>query len=151
MVEKFLGKTRALNMDEIEFLKTILMQQKENLIFKTRYSDEFNLQAEDRSDEIDQANADFCNAQRLRFRNRENFYEKKIDEALRRMEKSEYGFCRECDEPIRFSRLCARPTADLCIVCKEESERDESCNFMARQSKSRGRQLSYFGELRRTP
>lgn len=150
MGEKFLSKSRALTLDQIDFLKAILMQQKENLIFKTRYSDEFNLQVEDRSDEIDQANADFCNAQRLRFRNRENFYEKKIDEALRRIEKNEYGLCRECEDPIRFSRLRARPTADLCIVCKEESERDESCHFLARQSKSRGRQLAYVGEVRRT-
>lgn len=133
---------------QFEYLKEILSEQKKNLIFKQRYSDEFNLRNEDRSDEVDQANADFSNAQRLRFRNRENFYEKKIDEALRRMEKNEYGLCRECDVPIRFSRLCARPTAELCIVCKEESERDESANFVLSQSKSSGRTFQFFSETK---
>jgi DnaK suppressor protein len=150
MEERHLMKPKALNFDQLEILRKILQEQKDCLIFKARYSDEFNLQLEDRSDEVDQANADFSNSQRLRFRNRENFYEKKIDEALRRMEKKEYGFCRECEDPIRFSRLRARPTADLCIVCKEESERDESSNYLARQSKSRGRVLLPVGtEVRR--
>lgn len=40
-----------------------------------------------------------------------------INDALRRMERGEYGTCRECGEPIDPKRLEAVPTATLCIDC----------------------------------
>ncbi len=134
---------KALSLSEMDYLKDVLLDEKQKLIFKDVYiSDEFNLNEEDRSDEVDHANADASNAQRLRFRNREVFYLKKLNEALKRMERAEYGFCTECEDPIGFKRLVARPTAELCVACKEESERDESHNYIARQSKSLGRQIN---------
>ena len=36
---------------------------------------------------------------------------------------------------------------ELCINCKEESERDESCNWVARQSKSLGSQVSMVSTI----
>jgi len=77
----------GLTEEQVEILKTKILDEKNNLIFKGVYeSDEFNLSNEDRSDEVDQANADVNNASRLRFRNREVFYSKKLDEALRRLQ-----------------------------------------------------------------
>jgi DnaK suppressor protein len=132
----------GLTEEQVEILKTKILDEKNNLIFKGVYeSDEFNLSNEDRSDEVDQANADVNNASRLRFRNREVFYSKKLDEALRRLQAGEYGQCEECDCSISFQRLYARPTAELCIACKEEAERDESNNFIDRQSKSLGKAI----------
>ncbi|MFZ4712964.1 MAG: TraR/DksA family transcriptional regulator [Bacteriovoracaceae bacterium] len=132
----------GLTAEQVEILKTKILDEKNNLIFKNVYeSDEFNLSNEDRSDEVDQANADVNNASRLRFRNREVFYAKKLDEALRRLQAGEYGQCGECDCNISFQRLYARPTAEMCISCKEEAERDESNNFIDRQSKSLGKAI----------
>jgi len=132
---------KPLTKKETKILRCILEEQKDKLIFRNRQFDGLNFDEEDRSDEVDQANADYSNAQLLRFRNRDNFYEKKIDEAILRIKKGEYGLCKECDGPIRFARLRARPTAEQCITCKEESERIENHNFFGRQSKSRGRAL----------
>jgi len=133
---------RKLTPKQTEKLGQIIKEQLDNLIFKGVYtSEEFNLLDEDRTDEVDFANATVSNSQRLRFRNRENFYAKKLSLALERIQKGIYGTCEECDGPIGFKRLQARPTAELCIGCKEEAEREESLSVIGRKSKSLGDQL----------
>lgn len=49
----------------------------------------------------------------------------KIDAALARIEKGEYGYCEETGEPIGIRRLEARPIATLCIEAQERHERFE--------------------------
>ena len=43
-----------------------------------------------------------------------------IEEALFRIEKSTYGVCRDCGEPIAPARLNAIPWTRVCITCKEK-------------------------------
>lgn len=87
-------------------------------------------------DDVDQANADYERAQMLRFRNRDLFYVKKLTKALEKIQENEYGICEECNADIRFERLMARPTAELCISCKDEAEREEGSSLVGRASKS---------------
>ncbi|MFZ4714174.1 MAG: TraR/DksA family transcriptional regulator [Bacteriovoracaceae bacterium] len=61
----------------------------------------------------------------LRLRSRQVTYIKKVKEAIRRIDEGTFGTCMECDGDISLSRLQARPTAHLCISCKEEQERGE--------------------------
>jgi len=58
----------------------------------------------------------------LRSRDRERKLIKKIDEAITRIERGEYGYCDECGVEIGVERLEARPTAELCIDCKTLGE-----------------------------
>ena len=58
----------------------------------------------------------------LRTRDRERKLIRKIDEASRRIETGEYGYCDTCGVEIGIRRLEARPTATLCIECKELDE-----------------------------
>lgn len=58
----------------------------------------------------------------LRARDRERKLSRKIDEALRRIDIGEYGFCEACGVEIGIRRLEARPTATLCIDCKNLAE-----------------------------
>ncbi len=44
-----------------------------------------------------------------------------IDAALARIETGEYGFCRECDEPISGKRLRVIPWASRCVRCQEQA------------------------------
>lgn len=44
---------------------------------------------------------------------------KQIDEALRRVEDHEYGYCRACDEEIAFQRLEFNPAVVFCIKCAD--------------------------------
>lgn len=133
---------------EVDYLKSLLIEEKNRLALKDIVlSEEFNVDIEDRSDEVDHANADVQNAERLRLRNREIFYAKKIASALDRIKRAEFGACQECGDPVRFERLRARPTAELCINCKEESERDELTNVLTKQSKSLGRAINLVGAI----
>jgi len=43
--------------------------------------------------------------------------------ALHRIDSDEFGMCRNCEEPIPFTRLAARPDAQLCVACAEARER----------------------------
>jgi DnaK suppressor protein len=96
-------------------------------------------------DEVDSANDNILLAADMRFSNRESLYYKKIMKTLSKVESDQYGMCDECGDPITFSRLIARPTSEMCILCKEESEREENQNFFERRSKSLGREMSVAG------
>src|SRR5439155_9185469 len=51
---------------------------------------------------------------------------KSIQEALKRMDRSEYGECVRCGEDINEKRLMAVPWATLCIQCQEEAEKENA-------------------------
>jgi DnaK suppressor protein len=139
-------KIRALTKKQLDTLKNKLMEEKNSLVFSDQ-SDTSNLELAipEGSDEVEQSITDYTNSHLLRFRNREVFYAKKIDKALKKFDLNEYGLCTDCGDWIRFERLMARPTAELCIQCKEESERDESSSFSGRQSKSLGKVVDLTG------
>jgi len=58
----------------------------------------------------------------LRTRDRERRLIKKINEAQKRIDDDEYGYCETCGIEIGVNRLEARPTAELCIDCKTLEE-----------------------------
>ncbi len=58
----------------------------------------------------------------LRTRDRERKLIKKINEAQKRIDDDEYGYCQTCGIEIGVNRLEARPTAELCIDCKTLEE-----------------------------
>lgn len=43
----------------------------------------------------------------------------RIDDALHRLEESEYGWCAECGEAIATQRLTIDPLAQLCVACAQ--------------------------------
>ena len=47
---------------------------------------------------------------------------KLIDNALKSLDKGEYGICIDCQEPISLKRLETFPYAQRCIVCQETFE-----------------------------
>ena len=83
------------------------------------------VEQEDLSDEMDHASSEVNQAMTFRLKDRERFLLSKIDKALSRIEKGEYGICTDCGNPIEIKRLEARPVTDLCINCKEDRERVE--------------------------
>jgi DnaK suppressor protein len=93
-------------------------------------------------DEVDSANDNILLAADMRFSNRESLYYKKIMKTLSKVETEQYGMCDDCGDPITYTRLLARPTSEMCILCKEESEREENQNFFERRSKSLGTVMS---------
>jgi DnaK suppressor protein len=51
---------------------------------------------------------------------------KSIQEALKRIERGEFGECIRCGEDINEKRLAAVPWATMCISCQEQAERELS-------------------------
>lgn len=131
-----------LAMKEVEELKSKLQHEQERIL-----NNQFGKKTDGASnytetkDEVDSANEDILLSSHLRFSNRENFYLKKIRKALSKVESGEYGLCEECNSEISLARLQARPTSEMCIGCKEESEKAESQNIHLKASKSMGKKI----------
>ncbi|WPU65467.1 TraR/DksA family transcriptional regulator [Peredibacter starrii] len=141
-------KIKALTKKQLETLKNKLLEEKQSLVFNDKNgAAELDLALTNGGDDVEQSISDYNNSHQLRFRNREVFYAKKIDKALKKFDTDEYGLCSDCGCWIKFERLMARPTAEMCIVCKEESERDESNSFIGRQSKSLGKVVDLTGMM----
>lgn len=77
------------------------------------------------ADPNDRASQETDIAIELRNRDRERKLIKKIDETLSLIDEGDYGFCNKCGIEIGIKRLEARPTATLCIDCKELEEMRE--------------------------
>lgn len=78
------------------------------------------------ADPADRATAEEEHWLDLRLRERESLLLKKIDDALRRIESREYGYCEKTGDPIGIPRLLARPTATVCVDIKGQDERVEA-------------------------
>jgi DnaK suppressor protein len=90
------------------------------------------LQAERAADEVDIATADSSAALANRLLERQSFYVKRIDVALKKIEDGTYGECEECGAMIAPKRLLARPVALLCVLCKEKQEKKEKKDKVTR-------------------
>ncbi len=125
--------------DQLKRFKKIFESQRKSILFNDKVvREDFSVCDDDRYDEVDQATTDIEQSMRMRLRNRETLYLKKVDEALRRIESGDFGLCDECGQDIEIKRLEARPTATLCVACKEEEERREVLTASGRQHKSLG-------------
>ncbi len=138
---------RHLSEKQINMLRDKLLAEAERIRtnFQLKKSEYENSTATGGKDEVDSANDNILLAAEMRFSNRESLYYKKIMKTLSKMDSDTYGMCDECGDPITYTRLIARPTSEMCILCKEESEREESQNFFERRSKSLGREMSVSG------
>lgn len=132
-----------MNKEKLKKFKRIFEAQRKSLLFNDRViREDFSVCADDRYDELDQATTDIEQSMRMRLRNRETLYIKKVEEALKRIEDGIFGECEECGEDIEIRRLEARPTATLCVACKEDQERKEVLTVAGRESKSLGDSFS---------
>ena len=114
---------KALTAKQLETLKEKLLAALDEC---SGDSEDILLTMPEGTDETEQSIADYANSHNLRFKNRNAILAKKIKKSLKKFELGEYGLCNECGEWIRYERLLARPMAEECIVCKEESERGEN-------------------------
>ena len=76
-------------------------------------------------DIADRASLESERALELRTRDRGRKLISKIDDALRRIENGDYGYCEDSGEPINIRRLVARPIATFSVEAQEHHERME--------------------------
>jgi DnaK suppressor protein len=77
----------------------------------------------DGDDEIDRANFDSDRDLALSLSDSERETLLQIEEALRRIDRGEFGSCTSCAKPIGEQRLHAIPWARYCIDCQELEEK----------------------------
>ena len=128
----------------IRSLQVMLEQQREEILAngKTLRVD-FNVDKDELLDEVDTASHDVEQGMKMRLGNRESLYFRKIEEALLRIKEGSYGLCVECGNQIGAKRLEVRPTAELCIDCKEAAETAEVKNAEGRRHKSLGELVNF--------
>ena len=134
-----------MTIEKIAQFKKLFEEQKTNLLYTAMglTNSNFSIQTEDLADEVDHTATELEQSMRMRLRNREALYMRKIDEALERIKAGNFGECEDCGESIEARRLEARPTTTLCVSCKEDSERLESAHIDGHRHKSLGVKMRF--------
>ncbi len=101
-------------------------------------NEELFLNKDDVLDQLDLVTTEAETGMRIRLRNREVLFIKKIQLALERIEKGTFGLCQQCEETIDPRRLEVRPMTLLCLTCKEAEEYAEGHYAEGVVSKSLG-------------
>jgi DnaK suppressor protein len=120
-------KEKYMNPVMLEYFRQKLIRWKDDIVKESdavlhELQDEGGLQEPDIAD---RASVETEVALELRARDRQRKLISKIDEALERIERGEYGYCEETGEPIGIKRLEARPVATLSVEAQERHERIE--------------------------
>ena len=106
-----------------EHFTKILNKWKHDLMQEVdRTVDHMKDEAANFPDPADRASQEEEFALELRARDRERKLIKKIDKTLQLIKDEEYGWCESCGIEIGIRRLEARPTADMCVDCKNLAE-----------------------------
>ena len=78
----------------VKKFKRIFEEQRRQILYNDKVlRDDFNVNSDDRPDEVDQATSDTEQSMRIRLRNRERLYLKKVEEALGRIKEGIFGMC----------------------------------------------------------
>jgi len=75
-------------------------------------------------DSIDDSAEEALYGTKLALADRESEQLNAIELALHRLASGEAGICQDCDEPIDFERLKARPMSRLCVPCQQDREQE---------------------------
>jgi DnaK suppressor protein len=119
---------RMLNEEQQQALRTRLQADRARILDNAREALGFTMDRDrDRvgRDSLDESTEEELYSTAMRFADRENRLLAKIDDALERLEAGTIDECEECEEPIGYKRLLARPVTTLCIDCKELRESTE--------------------------
>jgi DnaK suppressor protein len=116
-----------MNPTMLEYFRQKLIAWREELIKGSSDTIQKTLQSTElqKPDMADRASAETDHALELRTRDRERKLINKINQALRRIDTDEYGYCEETGDNISVGRLDARPIATLTLDAQERHERLE--------------------------
>lgn len=128
-----------MNRESLVFFKSLFEQQRSMILESRSLIDtDIQIQPDDLADEVDATSSELEATMKIRLRNRETLFLKKIDESLRKIQAGTFGVCEDCEEDIELKRLEARPTSTLCVNCKEMQEHQEHVHIDGRRHKSVG-------------
>lgn len=118
---------KGYNRAELERFKVIINEKRKDILedldlLRTRMMDvttgEFQTENSAYSLHMEQGTDTMEREKTFLFASREVKFLNYLDDALRRIEKGDYGFCTDCGKLIEKERLEAVPHAKQCIECK---------------------------------
>lgn len=115
-----------MNPSHLAYFRAKLLAWRENIVEESRLT-LMQLQADPllQPDVTDRASSETDWGLELRTRDRQRKLIAKINAALRRIDKGEYGYCEATGEPISLARLEARPIATMTVEAQASHERHE--------------------------
>ena len=103
----------------------------------------FGIKSDDLKDEGDLTTSENSRQIDMRLKSRDALYLEKVRQSLKRISNKTFGECKCCGGEVGLARLEARPTSELCLECKEESELAENQHADGRRSKSLAMRLRF--------
>lgn len=125
--------------EQREFFKQIFLDQIRDITSEKLLG---QLSDVNNGDDVDRTLNEKENLISLKLQGRQNFLLKKMRAALKRIDDGSFGACEDCGAEISMKRLTARPTATVCISCKEENERSEKHVLYHKRSHTHGKTFS---------
>lgn len=120
------GRRKYITKKDLAYFRRLFHDMHNRIINSNeRLLDEMKDNPDVTPDDNDRASKESEFSMVLRGRDRERQLMSKINQALRRIDNGNFGYCDECGEPIGLERLKARPVATLCIECKNLQEEFE--------------------------
>ncbi|MDB2449070.1 TraR/DksA C4-type zinc finger protein [bacterium] len=114
-----------MNEAQLAFFRNLLKEQAEEVRAALKEARETLTKFENEPDELDKASIEEERRMNLRFLDRQTKLLPKIDDAIKRIDSGDFGYCAVTGEPIGVRRLLLRPTATLCAEEKQRQERQE--------------------------
>nr|WP_268245052.1 RNA polymerase-binding protein DksA [Saccharospirillum salsuginis] len=114
-----------MNDEQLEFFRELLKEQAEEVRTSLKEARETLTKFENEPDELDKASIEEERRMNLRFLDRQTKLLPKIEDAIKRIDSGDFGYCEVTGEPIGVRRLLLRPTATLCAEEKQRQERQE--------------------------
>lgn len=114
-----------MNEAQREFFRDLLQTQAQEVRESLQASREQLASFENEPDELDKAATEEERRMALRFLDRQTKLLPKIDQAIKRIDSGDFGYCEVTGEPIGLKRLLLRPTATLCAEEKQRQEMKE--------------------------
>jgi len=115
-----------MNDRQLEYFRRKLIAWKDDLVSDSKGTIELLQDGTGNIPDVtDRASEETDRALELRTRDRQRKLVGKIDQALRRIEEGEFGYCSKTGEPISLKRLDARPIATMSLEAQERHERRE--------------------------
>ncbi|NGM86558.1 RNA polymerase-binding protein DksA [Parapusillimonas sp. SGNA-6] len=111
-----------MNAEQLAFFRDRLQKLEADILGNASATTEHLRETEILPDPTDRATIEEQRALELRTRDREYKLLKKVQDALKRIDSGEYGWCLETGEPIGLARLLARPTTFLCLEAQRARE-----------------------------
>lgn len=111
-----------MNEQQLDFFRHRLQEMERELLANAGETTEHLRETVIVPDPADRATIEEEHALELRTRDRERKLLKKVQQALRRIDSGDYGWCEETGDAIGVGRLLARPTATLSLEAQQRRE-----------------------------